>query len=343
LETTFILYLSLAVCVVSSGDGDSDPKKKLKPVLLFARDAGIAVAVVAGILIAMYAYTGLWPPLVVVESNSMMHSEENISYIGVIDTGDLVLVRDVDSVSDIQTYMDGYVTGHQTYGDYGDVIVYKVDGSDDSTPIIHRAMIYLEANADGESYSAEALKRIPKEEGKWNTSVTSDTWDHLTGALIIYDVGYKDATVYIDVGRIISSFRNTPITSGFITKGDHNDNPDQSIYSRSVPVKLSWIVGKARGEIPWFGLLKLWFSDSLGSEAPDNSVRNLWISLALIVIVPIIIDVVVTHKIRKRIARRRELALREVADENSKRNRMSNSQEEAPEPPQPDAPEGPVV
>jgi signal peptidase len=157
--------------------------------------------------------------------------------------------------------------------------------------------------------------RIPKDEGKWDTSVESDTWDHLTGTLWIYDVGYNDLTVTIDIGRIISSFRTSPITDGFITKGDHNPNPDQSLSSRATPVELSWIVGKARGEIPWFGLLKLWFSDSLGSEAPENSVRNLWISLALIIIVPIIIDVIVTHKIRRRIAFRRAQAQKEVAAE----------------------------
>lgn len=74
---------------------------------------------------------------------------------------------------------------------------------------------------------------------------------------------------------------------------------------------IDWVVGKARGEIPWFGLLKLWFTDSLKSEAPDNSVTNLWIAIAIIIIVPITIDVVLTYRIRKRIARRRETARRE--------------------------------
>ena len=316
-STILILYQCAAVCVVSSETGSRDTKKKLTPALLFLRDAGIALAFVVSILLAMYAYTGLWPPLVVVESDSMMHSEDNVSYVGVIDTGDLVLVKSVDSDSDVETYMDGYASGHRTYGDYGDVIIYNVNGNELGTPIIHRAIIYLEANADGNSFRSESLRDI--DDGKWSTSDPSDTWDHLTSVLRIFDVGFQSETVTIDTSRLT-------VASGFITKGDHNDNVDQSLSQRSTPVKVSWIVGNARGEIPWFGLLKLWFTDSLGSDAPENSVRNLWISLAFIVIGPILIDVVVTFKIRKRIARKREAAIREYEAE----------QEAAPPPPEPE-------
>lgn len=301
-RTILVLYQCATSCAVASEEGGVSTKKKLTPALLFIRDAGIALVFVASILLAMYAYTGLWPPLVVVESDSMMHSEDNISYVGVIDTGDLVLVKSVNAASDIKTYMDGYTSGHRTYGDYGDVIIYKVNGNDLGTPIIHRAIVYLEANADGNSFRCEALSDI--NDGKWATSDPSDTWDHLTSVLRIFDVGFQSETVTIDTSRLI-------VSSGYITRGDHNDNTDQSLPSRNTPVKVSWVVGKARGEIPWFGLLKLWFSDSLKSDAPENSVRNLWISLALIVIGPIVADVVVTYKIRKKIARKREAAIRE--------------------------------
>jgi signal peptidase len=312
---------------VSSETSGRDTKKKLSPALLFLRDAGIAIVFVASILLAMYAYTGLWPPLVVVESNSMMHSEDT-SYVGVIDTGDLVLVKSVGSASDIETYMSGYSSGHKTYGDYGDVIIYKVNGNDIGTPIIHRAIVYLEANADGESFRCEDLRDV--DDGKWTTSNPSDTWDRLTSVLRILEFGYQSETVTIDTTRLV-------VADGFITKGDHNDNVDQSLPGRNTPVKTSWVVGKARGEIPWFGLLKLWSTDSLKSEAPENSVRNLWISLALIVIGPILADVVVTYKIRKKIARKREAAIQEYEAE--KKNMPPE-----PEPPEPepeDQPPGP--
>ena len=94
--------------------------------------------------------------------------------------------------------------------------------------------------------------------------------------------------------------------SGFITKGDHNSQIDQIGGIGFRPVEIGWIVGKSRGEIPWFGLLKLWFTDSLGSPAPENSVRNLWIALALIVISPVLVDIALTYREKRGIAKKRE-------------------------------------
>ena len=279
---------------------DLERRRKLKKysgVILLVRDACIAVALVALVLLAMYAYTGQWPPMVVIESNSMMHGVDNHSHVGTIDTGDLVLVQVIDSVSDIETYTEGFVSGHRTYGDYGDVIVYNPDGNEQVTPIIHRAMIFLMVNADGDSYRAESLRDL--EAYKWSLSNPTDTWDHLTGTLYLNDVGWQGTTVAINVGGL-----GVPYRSGFITKGDHNDGIDQPY--RSGNIELSWVVGKARGEIPWFGLLKLWSTHTLKSEAPDNSVRNLWISVALIVIAPILIDVTMTYRAKRKIAEKKE-------------------------------------
>ena len=264
---------------------------------MFLRDAGVALLFVILVLLAMFAYTGLWPPLVVVESNSMMHGEDNLSHIGTIDTGDLVLVKKVDKASDVETYVDGLSSGHKTYGDYGDVVIYKRGGSDTITPIIHRAIIYLEINADGKSYRSESLDAAPSD--RWSTTDATDTWDSLTSALTITHVGYKDLTVVIDIGSMIPSNR-----SGFITKGDHNSQTDQ-MYAGGGPVDRTWVVGKARGEIPWFGLLKLWSTGSLGSPAPSNSVTDLWIALGAIVATPIAIDISMTIIERRKIAKKR--------------------------------------
>lgn len=272
---------------------------------MFLRDAGVAALLVALILLAMFAFTGKWPPLVVVESNSMMHGEDNLSHLGVIDTGDLVLVKKVDSVSDIETYVDGCVSGHKTYGDYGDVIVYKVNGQDLHTPIIHRTMVYLQVNPDGVSYTVEALRDLPSE--KWSVSGSGDTWDHLTSTLTIRDVGYSGAFVVIDITHL-----STPFKSGYITKGDHNSQVDQS--AGFSPVQIEWVVGMARGEIPWFGLLKLWSTDTLGSPEPENSVRNLWISIAIIIVAPIVVDFALTYKEKKDIKGKKT----EVKDDDEK-------------------------
>ena len=287
---------------MASGDvrGSRVPKK-YKGAVLFIRDACVALLLVGTMLLAMYAYTGLWPPLVVIESNSMMHSEENTSYVGVIDTGDMVLVKDVDRVGDIETYVEGFVSGHRTYGDFGDVLIYNSGGDSSSTPIIHRAMLYLEENGDG-TYTCEALQYLP--EDKWRTSDSRDTWDSLSSTLTILDVGYRDLLVVIGVDRLHGT--------GFITKGDHNSAIDQSQSISSYrPVELDWVVGKARGELPWFGLLKLWATGTLGSASPPNSVTNLGICMTLIVIGPILTDVLMTHRTRKRIAARREAARQE--------------------------------
>jgi len=292
--------------------------KKYRPIAIFLRDAAVAAAFVALVLLAMFAYTGLWPPLVVVESNSMMHGEDNHSNVGTIDTGDLVLVKKVDSVSDIETYMDSQISGHKTYGDYGDVVIYKRGGSDATTPIIHRALIYLEINSDGTSYRSDSLRQAPTD--KWSTSDPTDTWDHLTSSLTISNVGYNHLSVTIDVRSLASSQR-----SGFVTKGDHNLGTDQ-MYAAYGPVDIDWVVGKARGEIPWFGLLKLWSTGTLGSPSPDNSVRNLWASLAIIVAAPIVIDITLTYREKREISKKRAAELLEKEPAKPEEEKMAEAE-----------------
>ncbi|MDH4123316.1 MAG: S26 family signal peptidase, partial [Thermoplasmata archaeon] len=122
-------------------------------------DVIIAVALVASIFVAMFAYTGNWPPLVVIESRSMQHSESE-SFLGIMDTGDLVLVKSIDSRNDVVTYYQGLARNYKSYGDYGDVIIYLKGGSTQYTPIIHRAVIYLSANPGDDSFRAEELRNL---------------------------------------------------------------------------------------------------------------------------------------------------------------------------------------
>jgi signal peptidase len=105
------------------------------------RNTLIAAGIVAAVFVTAYAsvimYAGTSTPFYTVESGSMMHSDR--SKIGIIDTGDMVLVRDPSKVN-ITTYVEGHSTGYGKFGDYGDVIIYK----DGSRTIIHRAMAYVE-------------------------------------------------------------------------------------------------------------------------------------------------------------------------------------------------------
>jgi len=52
----------------------------------------LAVAMIAFLVLGLWAHTGTMPPLVVVESSSMIHEENG--EVGSIDAGDLILVMD---------------------------------------------------------------------------------------------------------------------------------------------------------------------------------------------------------------------------------------------------------
>ena len=49
----------------------------------------LAVAMIAFLVLGLWAHTGTMPPLVVVESSSMIHEENG--EVGSIDAGDLIL------------------------------------------------------------------------------------------------------------------------------------------------------------------------------------------------------------------------------------------------------------
>lgn len=77
---------------------------------------------------------GLWSPMVAVESGSMIPH---------IQIGDIIFVESVDRTN-ITTYEVGKQNGYTSFNDYGDVILYRPYGKEGATPIIHRAMYYVE-------------------------------------------------------------------------------------------------------------------------------------------------------------------------------------------------------
>ena len=80
-----------------------------------------------------YIALGRLSPMVAVESGSMIPH---------IQIGDIIFVESVDRTK-IITYNEGKETGYSTFDEYGDVILYKPRGIDGVTPIIHRAMFYV--------------------------------------------------------------------------------------------------------------------------------------------------------------------------------------------------------
>jgi signal peptidase len=217
------------------------------------KDVGIAIGSVALVFLLTFAYSGNWPPMVVIESGSMEHdnnplyAEPGYTHLGIIDTGDLVIVKQAEK-SDIVTYLEGKNTGYKKYGDYGDVIIYYKNGIREKdgqpvTPVIHRAMAWVE---------------VVDKENKTYYIPEIDTY--FNGKIELSEIG-------LGGGAHIKDLKN----SGYITKGDStgNPHPDQLTHFDVTgnvvqPVNPDWIVGMARGELPWFGLIKLRITQ------PDN-------------------------------------------------------------------------
>jgi len=107
------------------------------PVVSLARDILWVVAVVGGIALLLYLLAGTWPAVVTIESESMVPH---------MNVGDLVFVVDQNRFGDPVTWVEGQMIGYSSFGDYGDVIVYRPNGADSVHPIIHRAMIYLDTD-----------------------------------------------------------------------------------------------------------------------------------------------------------------------------------------------------
>ena len=232
------------------------------------RDLVVAVVIVGGFFGGLLAYTQTYPPIVVVESESMQHAD-TVSYVGVIDTGDLVLVQAARERRDVVTWIEGKVTGHQTYGDFGDVIVFRKPGfSSDSTPVIHRAIMYVVPSpTDPDAYDIPDLERYP--DVWWEGVAAGDVPVQSPFGLhsvTIHRMGWQgNLGITFDLESFARS--STGGVAGYITMGDNNAygacsvNPDpcQPLrpYDLFGVVPQGNVLGRARGEIPWFGLLKL--------------------------------------------------------------------------------------
>jgi len=231
----------------------------------FAAMLGIAVVIFVGLMGSLTLYAGMWPPLSVVESNSMQHDDER-SNLGVIDTGDLVLVQKSDG-DDIICYVEGSSIGHKTFGDHGDVIIYRPLGSDERKPIIHRAVLFLEPVGESQ-WRADALANHPP--AKW--SVANGDHDSMSGVLKLKEYGHASIDLELDLDRLERS-------SGFITHGDNNHQDGvgfvdqvQGGPSDGTLVQMQWVVSKPVTEIPWIGSISLFVRGVNFEQVPFNSV-----------------------------------------------------------------------
>lgn len=273
-----------------------------KPIYWRARDSLffeplVALAIVIVLLVGLFAYTQNWPPVYVVESDSMQHGYND--QIGLINTGDLVLAQKV-ALSQITPYVTGIETGYSTYGEYGDVLLYLPNGVSSSTPVIHRAILYLQWDPIGSSYNATDLAGLPCGAASDAVyayfapgagSVPSCDTTHLTGTLDLYNLGWNSTNISITLSAPALGEH-----SGFLTMGDNNRFPDQSgagVPAISELVEPGWIVGVARGMIPWFGALKLLIEGQAGEVPPQS-----WQFLGLTVVGAILIAFGIHYALR---------------------------------------------
>jgi len=191
--------------------------------VVVVRDVLSSVAAVAAIGLVLFAVSGIWPPLVAVESGSM---EPHMS------KGDLVFIVDEQRYAPQSAVGDTGVSTHQSasaargyskFGNHGDVVVFRPDGETYSTPIIHRARFHVEKD---EKWVEDA-----NPEYLGNVDSCSDLSDDVCPAP----------------------------HDGFITKGDANPTYDQ-IGDQSTVVKSEWIRGKAQLRIPLLGWIRLQFA-----------------------------------------------------------------------------------
>ncbi len=97
------------------------------------KDILTTLIVVGIIAVGGYLLSGTWPFMVAIESGSM---EPHMN------VGDVVFLVSPEK-KEIITYVKGMEIGYKKFGEFGDVIVYKPNGNNGKTPIIHRAIAYV--------------------------------------------------------------------------------------------------------------------------------------------------------------------------------------------------------
>lgn len=185
--------------------------------LLLLREVLISVGVVLLFGLLLFGLSGVWPPMVAVESESM---EPNISQY------DLILVTDPGRFTPEEADQTGVVTAESTaeseyesFNRAGSVVVYENPGSF-GPPIIHRAHFFVE---EGENWYDRANPDY----------VSADGCDELNTCPAPH-AGY--------------------ITKGDNARS--NSQYDQANGIAPV-VKPTWITGVARLRLPYLGYIRL--------------------------------------------------------------------------------------
>ena len=187
--------------------------------VLLGRDIAASLLLVALVGAYLFVISGVWPPMVAVESGSMDPNMEKNDLVFVMGTDRFQPDAATDGTG-VVVARDAAETGYTQFNNPGDVIVFEPNGNEGTTPIIHRAMFFVES---GENWVNRADPAF------------------LSGVDSCSDVGSCPAP-----------------HDGFITKGDNNAAYDQ-VSGTSQPVRPDWVVGTAEIRIPGAGWLRLQF------------------------------------------------------------------------------------
>ncbi|MCL2148890.1 MAG: S26 family signal peptidase [Methanomassiliicoccaceae archaeon] len=253
-----------------------------------------AAMVVVAVFVGISQASGVSPFQTVVESGSMQRGIG--SQIGVIDTGDVVILKDKERV-EIRTFVDGYKIGYEKFGNYGDVIIYS---RDIGNPVIHRAILWLDYNGDG-TWSAPSLEGYPAE--LWSCT-GGDGYDRMWGTLYLKNMGYSGTVnANLDLDRLM----RTSTTSGYLTMGDNNFGFDQpsGVSGVSGLISLDQINSVGWFEIPWIGSFKMILRgdvDTLDRLVP-NTIPSLAAAFLLVIFLIVGVSFLFDHRFYRKCKR----------------------------------------
>lgn len=258
--------------------------------------------------------------------------------VGAIDPGDLILVQDASRRQRIITYAEGTevggpAEGYDQFGRAGDVVIYRKNGGD-GTPIIHRALLEVTANA---TTSPDRTGSVACPAGTVHDPETRDAGDGRLGTCIVTwnapgtdqqgvaSINHRFPGIVCAVGHgdvaVLEIANWTPSHPGFITLGDFNGcNVDQKEVGPSSPfiiglrdqegrpvqvVRSDWIVGIAGGEVPWFGALKLKASEVYepgsgpgATQVSTQTWRSIMVAVVALLAIPAVMEPAISRLLR---------------------------------------------
>ena len=213
---------------------------------------GIIVAIIAGGYAGLVISTGFNAPFSVVMSQSMQH--DTYAQLGIIDTGDIMVIKSPEKYGEITSYIDAVKEGEDDekhYGDYGNVIIY--DRNNGRNPVIHRAILWVDYDVSTGKWSAPSLEGY---EGNWYCVYEGKRYTDYTdlkGTLYLEDITVSNKNVNVTFSKLQEN-------SGFLTLGDNptgNKEFDQTSGIINHPISLEDIRSIPVHEIPFFGSIKI--------------------------------------------------------------------------------------